>query len=79
MTYAITKSSKSYHLLYPDTDYTLCGFRAENADSQFSEKVALHVVRAAPPGRELCRQCDKMDKRRKSVSAVQLPRLSRHA
>ena len=66
--YVISQSSKNYHLLYPDTNYTLCGFRAESPDSPFPDRVVLHVVRVAPPGRGLCKQCDKMDKRRKRAS-----------
>jgi hypothetical protein len=66
--YAITKSSMVYHLLYPDQSYTLCGFRAEKLDLQFSDKAALRVVEFVPPSRELCKQCDKMHKRRKVVT-----------
>jgi hypothetical protein len=66
--YATSESSKKYHLLYPGLNYTLCGFRAEKPDLVNSEKAALHLVHVVPPGRELCKQCDKMDKRRKRAS-----------
>jgi hypothetical protein len=66
--YAISGSSRVYHLLYPDQDYTLCGFRAEKHDGQIPAKVALHVVESVPPNRELCKQCDKMNNRRKGNS-----------
>ena len=63
--YAISGSSSVYHLLYPDQDYTLCGFRAEKNDAQIPAKATLHVVEFVPPNRELCKQCDKMNNRRK--------------
>jgi hypothetical protein len=66
--YAISGSSSVYHLLYPDQDYTLCGFRAEKHDAQIPAKAALHVVEFVPPNRELCKQCDKMNNRRKGDS-----------
>jgi hypothetical protein len=66
--YAISGSSSVYHLLYPDEDYTLCGFRAEKHDAQIPSKAALHVVESVPPDRELCKQCDKMNNRRKGNS-----------
>ena len=66
--YAISGSSSIYHLLYPDQDYTLCGFRAEKHGAEISAKAALHVVEFVPPNRELCKQCDKMNNRRKSNS-----------
>jgi hypothetical protein len=66
--YAISGSSSVYHLLYPDQDYTLCGFRAEKSDLQIPSKAGLHVVEFVPPNRELCKQCDKMNNRRKSNS-----------
>lgn len=69
--YAISESSSIYHLLYPDQEYTLCGFRAERVSFQFHDKAVLHVVEFVPPSRELCKQCDKMDQRRKIASADQ--------
>jgi hypothetical protein len=63
--YAISGSSSVYHLLYPDQDYTLCGFKAAKHDAQIP-KAALHVVESVPPNRELCKQCDKMNNRRKT-------------
>ena len=63
--YAISGSSSVYHLLYPDQDYTLCGFMAEKNDAQIPTKGALHVVEFVPPDRELCKQCAKMNNRRK--------------
>ena len=63
--YAISGSGSVYHLLYPDQDYTLCGFRAEKHDAQIPAKATLHVVESVPPNRELCKQCDKMNNRRK--------------
>lgn len=61
--YAISESSNVYHLLYPDKNYTLCGFRAAESDIQFYEKVALHIVNSFPPDRRLCEQCNKMKNR----------------
>jgi hypothetical protein len=66
--YAISGSSSIYHLLYPDHDYTLCGFRAEKYVAEIPAKATLHVVEVVPPNRELCKQCDKMNKRRKGNS-----------
>jgi hypothetical protein len=66
--YAISGSSSVYHLLYPDQDYTLCGFRAEKHDAEIPAKATLHVVEVVPPNRELCKQCDKMNNRRKGNS-----------
>ncbi|MDX6445235.1 MAG: hypothetical protein QOH71_2309 [Blastocatellia bacterium] len=66
--YAISGSSSVYHLLYPDQDYTLCGFRAEKHCAEIAAKAALHVVEFVPPNRELCKQCDKMNNRRKGNS-----------
>jgi len=63
--YAISGSSSVYHLLYPDQDYTLCGFRAEKNRAQIQFKAVLHVVEFVPPNRALCKQCDKMNNRRK--------------
>jgi hypothetical protein len=63
--YAICGSGRVYHLLYPNQDYTLCGFRAEKRDVQIPAKATLHVVGFVPPHRELCKQCDKMNNRRK--------------
>lgn len=62
--YAISDASNIYHLLYPGQDYTLCGFRSEKIDSK-SHQLALHTVEVLAPDRELCKQCDKMDQRRK--------------
>jgi hypothetical protein len=66
--YAISGLSSIYHLLYPDQDYTLCGFRAEKHDAEIPAKATLHVVEFVPPNRELCKQCDKMNNRRKGNS-----------
>jgi len=66
--YAISGSSSLYHLLYPDQDFTLCGFRAEKNDPQIPSKAGLHVVKLVPADRELCKQCDKMNTRRQSDS-----------
>lgn len=66
--YAISGSGTVYHLLYPDQDYTLCGFMAEKNDAQIPAKAALHVVEFVPPNRGLCKQCDKMNNRRKGNS-----------
>jgi hypothetical protein len=63
--YAISGSSSIYHLLYPDHDYTLCGFRAEKHTAEIPANATLHVVEVVPPNRELCKQCDKMNNRRK--------------
>lgn len=65
--YAVSDSSDLNHLLYPETDYTLCGFRAEKLAAPWSHRLPLHVVATVPPNRELCKQCDKMDKRRKQA------------
>ena len=66
--YAISGASGVYHLLYPDQDYTLCGFRAEQHRPQMPSKPTLHVVEFVPPNRELCKQCRKMNKRREGNS-----------
>lgn len=66
--YAIRGSSSVYHLLYDDQNYTLCGFRAEKRASQLPARAALHVVEIVPPNRELCKQCDRMNKRRQAVT-----------
>jgi hypothetical protein len=66
--YAISGSSSVYHLLYPDQDYTLCGFRAANHDGPIQAKAALHAVEFVPPNRELCKQCHKMNNRREGNS-----------
>jgi hypothetical protein len=66
--YAISGSSSVYHLLYPDQDYTLCGFKAANHNGQIRAKAALHAVEFVPPNRELCKQCDKMNNRREGNS-----------
>jgi hypothetical protein len=66
--YAISGSSSVYHLLYPDQDYTLCGFRAEKHDGPNPSKAALHVAEFLPHNRELCKQCEKMNNRRKGRS-----------
>jgi hypothetical protein len=66
--YAISGSGSIYHLLYPDHDYTLCGFRAEKYDAEIPAKATLHVVEVVPPNRVLCKQCDKMNNRRKGNS-----------
>jgi hypothetical protein len=62
--YAISGPSSVYHLLYPDRDYTLCGFKAERSDAQIPAKAKLHIVQVVPPDRELCKQCVKMNSRR---------------
>ena len=67
--YAISESSSIYHLLYSDKNYTLCGFRAEK--HHLPAKGGLLVVEIVPPHRELCKQCDKMKKRRKAVTENQ--------
>jgi hypothetical protein len=64
LSYAVSGSSSVYHLLYPDQDYTLCGFKAENHDGPIRAKAALHVVEFVPPNRKLCKQCHKMNNRR---------------
>ena len=66
--YAISEASSVYHLLYPDQDYTLCGFQAEKLNAHIPAKAALHVVEFVPPHRKLCKQCDKMNNRRKGNS-----------
>jgi hypothetical protein len=66
--YAISGSSSVYHLLYPDQDYTLCGFKAANHDGPVQAKAALHAVEFVPPDRELCKQCRKMNNRREGNS-----------
>ncbi len=66
--YAISGAGSIYHLLYPDHDHTLCGFRAEKYDAEIPAKATLHVVEVVPPNRELCKQCDKMNNRRKGNS-----------
>jgi hypothetical protein len=63
--YAISGSSSVYHLLYPDQDYTLCGFMVEKNNAPIPAKGPLHVVVFVPPDRELCKQCANMHNRRK--------------
>lgn len=69
--YAMSGSSSIYHLLYPDHAYTLCGFKVEKHDPQLPAKASLHVVEFVPPNRELCKQCDKMKRRRQAVADKQ--------
>jgi hypothetical protein len=64
LSYAISGPSNVYHLLYPNQDYTLCGFKAEKNAPQIPSKAGLHVVEFLPPRRKLCKQCDKMNGRR---------------
>lgn len=66
--YAISGSSSVYHLLYPDQDYTLCGFKAEKNAPPIPSTARLYVVEFVPASRELCKQCDKMNNRRQSDS-----------
>ena len=65
--YAISDSSSVFHLLYTDQNYTLCGVRAAKHDPQMP-KGGLYVVEIVPPNRELCKQCEKMKKRREAVA-----------
>jgi len=65
--YAMSKLSSIYHRLYPDQSYTLCGFRVEKSDAQIHKKSGLRTVDSFPLGRRLCKQCDKMSSRRKSI------------
>jgi hypothetical protein len=65
--YAISELSSIYHHLYPDKNYTLCGFRAGKSDAQVPKKVELLVVDSFPRGRRLCKQCDKMGSRREAI------------
>jgi hypothetical protein len=73
--YAISGSGKVYHLLYPDQHYTLCGFRVEKSHARTTAK-ALQAVEIIPPNRDLCKQCDKMNNRRRLNSGG--PGSSRH-
>ena len=66
--YVISRLSGIYHLLYPDQDFTLCGFRVEKHDPEIPAKAALHAVESVTSNRELCKQCDKMNNRRKGNS-----------
>ena len=62
--YAISTSSKVYHLLYPVHDFTLCGFKALRNISASIKRAPLHVVSTVPLERYICKQCAKMDRRR---------------
>lgn len=66
--YAINDSSQIYHLIEAKKNYTLCGFRTAKKDTPWTQHVALHIVDLAPADRELCKQCDKIDKRGKHGS-----------
>jgi hypothetical protein len=63
--YAVSMSSRVYHLLYASDAYTLCGFKALDLKVSDSNKPArLHRVLAIPANRSLCKQCEKMAQRR---------------
>jgi hypothetical protein len=63
--YAVSMSSRVYHLLYASDAYTLCGFKALSLKVPDSNKPArLHRVPAIPSNRSLCKQCEKMARRR---------------
>ena len=62
--YAISTSSKVYHILYSAHDYTLCGFKARRNISALSKRAPLHIVPLVPDDRYICKQCAKMDQRR---------------
>jgi hypothetical protein len=70
--YAISTSSKVYHLLYPAHDYTLCGFKARRNISALSKRAPLHIVPLVPDNRYICKQCAKMDQRRSNRQRVGL-------
>jgi len=70
--YAISTSSKVYHLLYPVHDYTLCGFRAQRNMPASLKRAPLHVVSIVPLDRYICKQCAKMDRRRGNRHGVGL-------
>ena len=61
--YAISTSSKVYHLLYPANDYTLCGFKAQSKISASIKRAPLHIVPIVPHDRDICKQCVKMEQR----------------
>jgi hypothetical protein len=64
--YAISIPGKLYHLLYPTSDFTLCGFKSRTLNAPVSSRRApLHVVTEVSPDRSLCKQCAKMQQRRK--------------
>ena len=62
--YAISTSSKVYHLLYPVHDFTLCGFKALRNIPASIKRAPLHVVSIVPLDRYICKQCAKMEQRR---------------
>ena len=62
--YAISTSSKVYHLLYPVHDFTLCGFKALRNIPASIKRAPLHVVSIVPLDRYICKQCAKMAQRR---------------
>ena len=64
--YAISTSSNVYHLLYPAHDYTLCGFKAQRNISALTKRAPLHTVPLVPDDRYICKQCVKMDRRRRN-------------
>jgi hypothetical protein len=62
--YALSTSSKVYHLLYPAHDFTLCGFKALRNIPASIKRAPLHVVPIVPLDRDICKQCAKMEQRR---------------
>ena len=68
--YAVSMSSRVYHLLYASGAYTLCGFKALDLKVSDSNKSArLHRVPTIPSNRSLCKQCEKMAQRRARARA----------
>jgi len=71
--YAVSIPGKIYHLLYPSSDFTLCGFKARRQSVTISSRRALlHIVPVSPPNRFLCKQCEKMRHRRNAEGARQV-------
>lgn len=66
--YAISTSSKVYHLLYPADDYTLCGFKAQRNIPASIKRAPLHLVSIVPVDRCVCKQCAKMEQRKSGRS-----------
>ena len=63
--YAVSMSSRVYHLLYASDAYTLCGFKVLDLKmSDTNKPTRLHGVPTIPSNRALCKQCEKMAERR---------------
>ena len=68
--YAIAIPGKTYHLLYPTGDFTLCGFKAQKLEVAASlNKAGLYAVSVIPVSRSLCKHCAQMQQRRSAPNS----------